>query len=110
MISTHLYHTESGLEVWQISETETISIRRTVVAQRLVDGMILTFFVHVLPADIRLAPKHPEESRLLFALHPDLREKLMKIIIPLRALEYLGLGTAAMYFNFDEWQCAALIS
>lgn len=109
-ISTQVYHEVAGQETWEIFPGETVQVRRAVIAQRCIDGLILTFFVHVLPADIRLAPKHHEESRLLFALHPDLRERLMKIIIPLRALDYLGLGTAAMYFNFDEWQCAALIS
>jgi hypothetical protein len=110
MITTQVYHTEAGQETWEIFPGETVQVRRAVIAQRCIDGLILTFFVHVLPADIRLAPKHQSESRLLFALHPDLREKLMKLIIPLRAMEYLGLGIAAMYFNYDEWQCAALVS
>lgn len=110
MISTQVYHTEAGQETWEIFPGETVQVRRAVIAQRCIDGLILTFFVHVLPADIRLAPKHHEESRLLFALHPDLRHRLMKLIIPLRAADYLGLGIASMYFKWDEWQCAALVS
>lgn len=110
MISTHVYHTESGIEVWQISETETIQIQRQVLAQRVIDGLILTFFVHMLPADIRLAPKHPTESRLLFALHPELRTRIMKTIIPLRALDYIGLGGAAMWYRWDQSQALALVS
>lgn len=110
MIATHLYHTETGVEVWQISEDETVYVRRAVVAQRVVDGLVMTFFVHVLPADIRLAPKHPEESRLLFALHPDLRAKIMRTIIPIRAVEYCVLGFTSMWFRWDLTQCLALVA
>jgi hypothetical protein len=109
LISTQVYNTEAGRETWEILG-ETVQVQRSIIAQRCIDGLILTFFVHVLPADIRLAPKHHRESRLLFALHPELRAKLMKIIIPLRAADYLGLGFASMYYRWDPWQCAALVS
>eukprot|EP00746_Dinoflagellata_sp_MGD_P011355 gnl/MRDRNA2_/MRDRNA2_123772_c0_seq1.p1 gnl/MRDRNA2_/MRDRNA2_123772_c0~~gnl/MRDRNA2_/MRDRNA2_123772_c0_seq1.p1 ORF type:complete len:548 (+),score=71.45 gnl/MRDRNA2_/MRDRNA2_123772_c0_seq1:112-1755(+) len=110
LICIEVYNSEPGHETWEIFPGETIQIKRRIIAQRCVDGLILTFFVHVLPADIRLAPKHQNESRLLFALHPELRSKLMKIIIPLRALDYLGLSVTSMYFRWDAWQCAALVS
>merc|ERR1719387_389548 len=86
-----------------------VEIRRYVITQRIVDGLVLTFLVHVLPADIRLAPKQKEESQLLFALHPELRQKLMRVIIPIRAVDYLGLGTTAMIMHWDKWQCIALV-
>lgn len=110
LICVQVHNTEGGAETWEIFPGETVRVQRAVIAQRCIDGLILTFFVHILPADIRLAPKHHEESRLLFALHPELRAKLMKIIVPVRAMDYLGLSIAAMYFRYDEWQCAALIS
>merc|ERR1719386_100614 len=106
-----LFHSEeSRAEVWQITEEETVVVQRKVMAQRVIDGLILTFFVHVLPADIRLAPKHAQESRLMFALHPALRSRIMKIIIPLRALDYMVLGGVAMVYKFDTWQCICLVS
>lgn len=110
LICIEVYNSEPGHETWEIAPGETVQVRRRMIAQRCVDGLILTFFVHVLPADIRLTPRHQHESRLLFALHPELRAKLMKIIIPLRAVDYLGLSVASMYFRWDEWQCAALVS
>jgi len=103
---------ESRAEIWQIGEdpADTVSVRRQVMAQRVIDGLILTFFVHVLPADIRLDPKHEQESRLHFALHPKLRAKIMWVMIPLRATDYILLGGLSMYYKFDKWQCAALVS
>lgn len=110
VICTEVHNTEPVQETWEILPGYRVQVRRAAIAQRFIDGLILTFFVHILPADIRPAPKHHEESRLLFTLHPELRTKLMKIIIPLRALEYLGLGIASMWFSWDGWQCTALIS
>lgn len=110
LICIEVYNAEPGHETWEIAPGETVQVRRRTIAQRCIDGLILTFFVHVLPADIRLAPKHHQESRLLFALHPELRTRLMKLIIPIRAVDYLGLSVASMYFRWDAWQCAALIS
>jgi hypothetical protein len=105
VIYTQVHNTELVQETWP---GYRIQVRR--VAQRFIDGLILTFFVHVLPADIRPAPKHHKESRLLFALHPELRTKLMRIIIPVRALDYLGLGFTSMWFRWDVWQCIALVT
>lgn len=77
---------------------------------RVFHPLALVLFVHVLPADIRLLPQDQRESSMLFALHPDLRESMIKVFVPLRFLDYLGLGLCSMIFMFDAWQCAALVT
>jgi len=96
-------------EAWQVGNDLWIHVKRKVVAQRVVDALMLTWLVHVLPADLRLAPRHAAESRQLFALHPKLRTKIMHVLIPIRAADFLLLGGAAMYVHFDAWQCISLL-
>lgn len=96
-------------EAWQVGDDLWIHVKRKVVAQRVVDALMLTWLVHVLPADLRLAPRHSAESRQLFALHPKLRAKIMHVLIPTRAADFLLMGGAAMYVHFDAWQCISLL-
>jgi len=93
----------------RVADGRWIQVRRQVVAQRVVDGLLLTWLVHVLPADLRLAPRHMAESRQLFALHPQVRARITRVLVPLRAADFLSLGIAAMFAHFDKWQCVALV-
>jgi len=93
----------------QVADDRWIQVRRQVVAQRVVDGFLLTWLVHILPADLRLAPKHMAESRQLFALHPQLRARIIRVSVPLRATDFLVLGGAVMLVHFDIWQFLALV-
>jgi hypothetical protein len=83
---------------------------RTRIQHRVVDALIITFFVNVLPADIRRPPQDSGESRIMMSLAPDVRERLLWVIIFIRAADYVALGTLAMWARYDWWQCAALSS
>lgn len=83
---------------------------RTRIQHRIIDALIITFFVNVLPADIRRPPQDSEESRIMMSFAPDVRERLLWVIIFLRAADYVALGALAMWARYDGWQCAALSS
>jgi len=83
---------------------------RTRIQHRVVDALIITFLVNVLAADIRRPPRDSGESRIMMSLAPDVRERLLWVIIFLRAADYVVLGTLAMWARYDWWQCAALSS
>lgn len=91
-------------------EEEVYEVTRSVIAYRATDALIFTFLVHALPADLRLAPRTRRESRLMFVLAPDVRERIQQFVVPLRALDFLLLGGLAMYANFEWWQFGALLS
>jgi len=95
-------------DFWQVGR-DIVQVERAVVVQRIRDILILTFLVHVLPADLRLAPKSKDESRKNIVLHTDVRRRLLQVIIPLRALDYLTLGGTVMYFNYNPYQCAGMV-
>lgn len=94
-------------EFWQIGEHIRM-VERQVVLHRISDGLIMAFLVHILPADIRMAPKASQESRALLTLDPDVRRRIMNVVVPLRSFDYALLGGSAMIYHFDKWQCLAL--
>jgi len=95
-------------EVWQIT-TKEFHVANKVIAQRPIDALMFTFLVHALPADLRLAPHNSKESRLFYAMHPKVRARIMRIVIPLRIVDFLVLGSITMLTAYDRDQCIALV-
>lgn len=83
--------------------------RHKAVAHRITDGVLLTGIVNILPADVRLPPRSTSESQVLLAFRPELRESIVKTVCPLRAFDFILLGTLAMVFQYDALQYTALI-
>jgi len=94
----------------QAKQAEGVGGKFAYFNHRISHPLALVLFVHVLPADIRLLPQDARESKMLFALHPELRESMIRVFVPLRFLDYLGLGICSMVFMFDAWQCATLVT
>jgi len=90
-------------------EEEVYEVTKKAIAYRATDALIFTFLVHALPADLRLAPRTRRESRLMFVLDPDVRIRIQQFVIPLRAIDFLLLGGAAMHVNFEWMQFVALV-
>jgi hypothetical protein len=98
-----------GPEEWSFGDV-LLEIERKHVQQRVVDGMFMATLVHILPADMRLAPKNSEEGRALLLLHPSLRSKIQWVVIPFRAAEYALLAAVALWVDFNYHQMVALVS
>merc|ERR1719324_1530935 len=73
-----------------------LRVRANYFRHRALDPLLLVTFVNMVPADIRLKPEDEQESRLLIALDPALRDKMIKVFVPLRALDFFCLSCAAM--------------
>eukprot|EP00929_Paragymnodinium_shiwhaense_P118690 TRINITY_DN90606_c0_g1_i1.p1 TRINITY_DN90606_c0_g1~~TRINITY_DN90606_c0_g1_i1.p1 ORF type:complete len:587 (-),score=124.44 TRINITY_DN90606_c0_g1_i1:168-1928(-) len=97
------------VEFWKVGG-EILKVPKEKVAHRIIDCLILTFLVHTLPADVRRAPKDSEESRVMMTQCPEVRDKLVRVTVPLRAADYIILGSVAMFYDPDLWQAAALVS
>lgn len=98
------------IEDWQVEVRD----RKWAMAMavRFVDGFFLTCIVFALPAEVSVNPGACSTlwSRTPSGLSQEVRISIVRLVAPLRALDFLVLGTLAMVHNFDQTQFLALVS
>lgn len=113
-VSSNLRHYERQqartVDYFRIGDDEVVSVRREAIRAHMGVVLVLTFLVNALPADLRPLSHDSEENKKNLALEPEVRDRIMWTIIPLRAAEYVLLGGVSMFFEFNHWQCASIVT
>lgn len=82
------------------------------VALRFADSFFLTCLVFALPAEVSVNPGAWSTllSQTPSGLSQEVRISIVRLVAPLRALDFLVLGTLAMVHRFEQTQFIALVS